>query len=138
MEIKTIEYTSDLGENPLTQEMKDELAGKSLEEQLDYFAVVDADYVEDYSYGEKEGSSKRGHYAPLVEKMCSWSPVVRDLIVSDGIIVGAMFHENGGYRGKPALLNQSACTYFCVDDDGTGSTCVTSYSKLIYVGKKSS
>lgn len=137
MEIKTMEYTPDLGELPLTEEMIRELKGKSIEEQLDYFSVGDSDYIEKYSYGESDGSSTGGKIVPLLEKMWALTPIVKTIIVHDGMIVGAVFHMNGGSIGRPTLLNQSACTYFSVDDDGTGSTEASSYSTMIYTGKKS-
>lgn len=136
MEIKTVKYTPELGENPLTEEMKRELSGKSLEEQLDYFSVGDSDYIEKYSYGESDGSLSRRKIAPLREKMNDFWPIVKEVIVCEGIIVGAVFYMNGGSIGRPTLLNKSACTYFSVDDDGTGSEEASSYSTMIYTGKK--
>lgn len=136
MEVKTIEYTPDMGENPLTEEMRRELSGKSIEEQLDYFAVGDSDYIEKYSYGESVGSSSRGKIEPLRNKMDGFWPIVKKVIVYEGIIVGAVFHMNGGSIGRPTLLNKPACTYFSVDDDGTGSSEASSYSTMIFVGKK--
>lgn len=134
MDFDIIEYKEEFGENPLTEEMKAELSGLSVDEQIDYFGLRVNGFEEKYSYGEGSGAQNRKYAKTLrsgIQEKVWFSPLVSGVIVSDGFIVGCIFNRN-----IPCLINQNKCTYFACDDDGTGSTDVSEYHGLVYVGKQ--
>ena len=114
--------------------MKKVLSGLSINEQIDYFELEQSNSREDFSYGESSGAFSRTDTHTLRYEMTSngYVPTVLGLIVSEGIIVGWI------YSGKRVcLLNEVRCTYWAIEDDGTGRSEVETYSKLVFTGKKS-
>ena len=111
-----IEYKTSMGTIEMPEETIAKLKGLSIDEQINFFEIDVYEENESFSYGESDGKSTRS-YTTEVEK-CS---KIEGLIVKDGIIVGAIFCA---YNGKPVecLLDKWCLTYYCSDDDGTGST----------------
>lgn len=124
------EYEPKMGEINLTDEMIAVLKGLPIEEQAKWFGIVRDESEEDYSYGQSEGG-RNATYGMDVDK-CHYA---QSWIVKDGIIVGIVFSD---WRNQPAyhFLNTWCNTYFCFDDDGTGSTEANVYCKLVWRGKK--
>ena len=133
MNYKILEYKEEFGENPLTDEMREILSGLSLDEQIDYFEMENADSEEKFSYGESRGERERHCTYTLRYKMRrdGFEPTVRGLVVNEGFIVGWIYDGD-----RIGLLNEWYCTYWACEDDGTGSTTVADYYKLVFTGKK--
>ena len=125
-----IEYKPDMGKINLTNEMIEVLKGLPIEEQAKKFAVVKSVSEEEYSYGQSDGSSHSLN--EMDADKCSYA---RKWIVKDGIIVGIVFSNYAG-RDTYEFLDSWCNTYFCSDDDGTGSTEVIINCKLIWKGGK--
>ena len=124
-----IEYTPSMGEINLTDEMISELKGLPIEEQAKLFGIVYDEDEEDFSYGESDGTK---HYSRTTDaENCRYA---RKWIVKDGIIVGIVF-SNWNNKLVNHFLESWCNVYFCVDEDGTGSTDVSVYCKLVWKGK---
>ena len=119
-----------MGKITLTEEMISTLKGLSIQEQAKFFGVVSSETTEEYSYGQSEGGTES--VRTEAAESCYYT---RKWIVKDGIIVGAVFSNYAG-RDTCRLLGEWCNTYFCMDDDGTGSEDVTVYSQLVWLGKK--
>lgn len=139
MNIKTIEYSPEFGPNPLTEEMRKTLSSKSVEEQLDYFVVLEDELTEEFSYGDSFGEDSKMRIIPLRKIFIpnGYEPKLRGLILCEGIIVGAVFKINTTFRYPEIfkLLDEWVYAYTCSDDDGTGSTSCDVYRMLVYTGK---
>ena len=111
-----IEYKTSMGTIEMPEETIAKLKGLSIDEQIKFFEIDVYEENESFSYGESDGKSTNS-YTTEVEKCRK----IEGLIVKDGIIVGAIFCA---YNGKPVerLLDEWCLTYYCSDDDGTGST----------------
>ena len=123
-----IAYEPQMGEINLTEEMISALRGLPIEEQAKKFAVIDSESTEEYSYGESEGG--RHSSSTIDAERCYYAD---KWIVKDGMIVGIVF-RNYANKPTPTFLNESCCTYFCMDDDGVGSTEASVYCKLVWRG----
>lgn len=125
--MERIEYQPTMGEINLTSEMISTLQGLSFDEQTKHFGIVTDEDEEKYSYGESDGAN---HYERAMDvETCSYT---RSWIVKDGIIVGVAF-SNWASRTEYKFLESWCTTYFCFDDDGTGSTDVSVYCKLVWI-----
>ena len=127
--MEIIEYNPAMGEINLTDEMMSELKGLPIEEQKKLFGIVYDEDEEEFSYG--ESTSQKSYSRTIDVENCSY---VRQWIVKDGIIVGIVF-SNYSNRPVPKFLDSWCNVYFCIDEDGTGSTDVTVYCKLVWRGK---
>ncbi len=123
-----IDYSPDMGQINLTDDMAAVLKGLPIDEQAKWFGIVYDEREEEYSYGEAEGTRKAS-YGTDVDK-CSYA---RKWIVQDGMIVGIVF-RNRNNSDAYCFLNEWCNTYFCIDDDGTGSTDVSVSCKLVWRG----
>lgn len=125
--MNSIEYTPSMGKINLTDEMIAALKELPIDEQAKRFGIVFEDDEEEYSYGESTGGRSNSYV--IAPERCSYT---RQWIVKDGIIVGIVF---GDWRNQPAyrFLNEWCNTYFACDDDGTGSTDVSVYCKLVWI-----
>lgn len=132
MEYVTVEYTAEMGENPVTEEMKSVLSGLSLEEQLDYFVVEETTDRSERDYGEESSWTEKANY-PLKTQMTrsSFDVMVEKLIVYNGIIVGIFFYN----RNYPVLLGRSVCTYSDSEEDGPWSSDISVCKKIVFENK---
>lgn len=121
-----IDYKPDMGEITLTDEMIATLKALPLEEQQKCFMLEYRETKTWYSYGERDG----GKDETSVIEVANFYRAL-DWIVKDGIIVGISFRD---WAGKVAYrsLDQWCCTYSVSDDDGTGSTDVDDYARLVW------
>lgn len=133
MEFITVEYTEEMGENPITEEMKQVLSGLSLEEQLDYFVIEETTDRSERDYGEESSWTEESKY-PLKTQMqpSSFDVKVEKLIVYNGIIVGVYFYR----KTYSLLLGKSACTYSDDEEDGPWSSSITVCKKVVFENKK--
>ena len=115
-----IVYTADMGEISDFAEMERVLAGKSLEEQFAHFALSSSASISSYAYGQEEGTSAFAHAKPFP------SSDVSELIVRDGILVGAMVD------GCRVIVGRTVCTYSASEDDGAGSRSREDYCTLLF------
>lgn len=132
MEFITVDYTKEMGENPITEEMTNVLSGLSLEKQIDYFVIEEDTSRGESDYGEDSNWSEQATY-PLktVMKPSSFNANVEKLIVYNGIIVGVFFYN----RTYSVLLNEWVCTYSDSEEDGPWSSWISVSKRLVFVNK---
>lgn len=126
--MEVIEYKPTMGEINLSEEMIAVLKQLPLEEQAEKFAIESSENESEYSYGQLEGE-KDSSYLIKANK-CRYT---RKWIAKDGIIVGIVF-SNWRNALEEKFLNEWCNTYFCIDEDGTGSTDVSVYCRLVWKG----
>ena len=93
---------------------KERLMGRSIEDQMKMFALVENTQVSRSSYGEVD-SSRAYRWARRLAKCSEF----RGLIVEDGIIEGVLIETM--WRETPMGPYDTICTYYASDDDGSGS-----------------
>ena len=93
---------------------KERLMGKTIEEQMKLFALVENTEVSRSSYGEVD-SSRAYRWARRLEKTSEF----RGLVVEDGIIEGVLIETI--WRVTPMGPYDTVCTYYASDDEGSGS-----------------
>jgi hypothetical protein len=121
MKFLTEEYNSKWhGRLDNFDELEAALAGKSIEEQIKCFCTRETSYYEECSYGSVDSSKALKGVMELNEDRG-----ISKLILKDGIIVGII------KRSKTVLAGENVCTYFAVDEDGTGRDSVEEYTTLI-------
>lgn len=107
------------------------LKGLPIEEQMEWYAVRESSEYSRGAYGEIEKSQiTSGRYIPLKDyKRLS------GVIVKDGVIIGA---EIINYYHKTTQLypGSSACIYWSVDSDGSGSSSSNEYVTMYCVSRK--
>lgn len=132
MEYITVEYTEEMGENPITEEMKSVLSGRSLEEQLDYFVIEETTDRSEQDYGDYSSWTEKSSY-PLKTQMkqSDFDVKTEKLIVYNGMIVGIFFYN----RSYPVLLGKSVCTYSDSEEDGPWSSNISVCKKIVFVNK---
>ncbi|MCH5180280.1 MAG: hypothetical protein J1F32_03635 [Erysipelotrichales bacterium] len=128
----TVAYTKEMGDNPLTEEMKSVLSGLPLEKQIDYFVIEEETFHEESDYGEESHWTNRSTY-PLKTQMqhSDFDVKVEKLIVHDGIIVGVYFYN----KNYSVLLNKRVCTYSDSEDDGPWSSSISVVKMIVFVNE---
>jgi len=94
---------------------RERLMGKTIEEQMKCFAVVENTEVSRSSYGEVDGSRVYSRAKRLTDLY-----KFRGLIVEDGIIEGIIVQGAWG-SDIPIGPYSTACTYYASDNNGSGS-----------------
>ncbi len=107
MEFITREYEETMGAYSLPDGLKEKLSGLAIEEQAKFFCA---------SYGYRD--------IPL-ERVSD----VKELIIKDGVIIGAMVSDWANYP-TPCFLGQSICTWDAEDNNGAGYKTRTEYLTL--------
>lgn len=121
-----VDYEESMGEYSIPDDLKVVLKDKPLEEQTDYFAVVENSSTVYYSYGKSDG--ERAYSKPAIS---IWEPSrVLGVIVDDGMVVGIWVKIWDGSM-QPLFVGQTRTVYFACDQDGTGSTDVEDDLTLI-------
>ena len=92
---------------------RERLEGKSVEEQMKLFALVENTEVSRSSYGEVD-STRAYRWARRLEKTGEF----RGLVVEDGIIEGVLIKTM--WRVTPMGPYDTVTTYYASDDDGAG------------------
>lgn len=132
MDYVTVDYSAEMGKNPLTDEMRSVLSGLTVEEQLDYFVLEECKEVSESDYGDADEYTQERN-DPLKTQMeySDFDVKVEKLIVSDGIIVGVFFYR----RSESVLLNQWYCTYSDSEEDGPWKCWVSVSKRVVFVNK---
>lgn len=114
--MNTIDYEESFGEIHFPEGFAEKLRGKTLEEQMECYRIIEITEISGCSYGEQGESRRR-------EKVCSLAECsdCTGLVVKDGLLVGVTILAYDR-RPRPCLPGQGVCTYFSCDDDGPGST----------------
>ena len=93
------------------------LKGKSLEERMDCYRIVETECHSRTAYGEVTNENKHTFGYALEEY-----PGLNALIVDEGVLIGVRIKsawDPYGY-GAVALPYQSICTYYASDNNGSG------------------
>ncbi len=119
--IDVIEYKGETNEIKDYEKIVSKQQGKILYEQAKSFYVLVNDYEAKSSYGEVDQEKSNSGSRPLVD-FDDFSAFV----LKNGIIIGI------AVKGKLVLAGQCVCTYFAIDEDGTGRDEVEEYTTLIF------
>ena len=112
--LKVVEYDKSMGEHGMRGEIIERLKGKSLEDQIEYFGVIEETSISKYSYGDLDGSR-----AFELSKSLWESSDIHGIIVDNGVIVGLLSVIWDNSEG-PLFYGKTNCTYSVIDEDGTG------------------
>lgn len=106
------------------------LKGKTLEEQMEYFRIVETEYRSSTAYGEitKSNAYEFGYALKDYKGLIA-------LIVEDGVIIGVCMSAFACYDplGRPAFPYQNICTYYASDNEGSGYNDREDYAHLCLV-----
>ena len=119
--IDRVEYKGDTSKINDYERIVSTGQGKTLYEQALSFCVAVSDYEVKSSYSDIDSEKSTSNSKPLVE-----SYAFDTLVVKNGIIVGIIV------KGKTVLAGECICTYYAVDEDGTGRDEVEEYTTLIF------
>ncbi len=112
--LKVIEYDKSMGDHGMPDEIIERLKGKSLDEQIEYFGVIEETNISKFSYGDLD-SSKAFELAKTL-----WESYdVNGIIVDNGVIV-ALLTDLWDKSEGPLFYGKTNCTYSVIDEDGTG------------------
>ena len=118
--LDVIPYQAEFGEFYLPHGYAEEMRGKELPEQADYFTVEETCIISSYSYGECDSTRKSSRTLPAWE-----SNEILGIVELDGLVVGLWLGE------KPLFFGHQICTYSASEDDGTGSTDREDYIAIV-------
>ena len=106
----------------------EKLKGKSLEEQMKYYRIVEKEYHSRTAYGEITKQNYHEFGCALEEY-----PGLMGLIVEDGVLIGACIKAFARSYGTPAYPYIDICTYYASDNNGSGSKDREDYAHLCCV-----
>ena len=111
-------------ESKRNREFEAVLRGKPLEEQMEYFRMVNQSCYSSTAYGEITKSNMDRFGCALKDYKG-----LLGLIVEDGVIIGVCIDAFACYHplGKPAFPYQEICTYYASDNNGSGSKDLEEY-----------
>lgn len=112
----------------LDNKISDLLSGKTVEEQMSYYYVTESKRLYDTAYGEitKEQLSESAM------ALADYDGIIK-LLLKEKILVGAVIK---GYFGNGnLLLDRSVCTYYALDNEGSGTKEREDYAYLIFCEK---
>lgn len=111
---EVIEYKDEFGAINLPDAFLNKLKGKSMQDQLSFYTVLETQSYGEYSYGEVD--SERVKKFGVEPEDCY---DVLGVVVKDDVIVGLWVRQ--WYQSQAALLvGKCICTYSVSEDDGTG------------------
>ena len=90
------------------------LEGKSIEEQMKLFALLENVSFSSSSYGSVDSERLYSRAKPVTDLH-----EFRGVIVNEGLMEGILIHTFGSDR--PLMLFRTATTYYASDDNGSGS-----------------
>ena len=117
-DIKVIEHTEKLGSYTMPNGAEELLKGKTIEEQMKFFAI-------------KQYSTSHLCF----DNTLTNSSDVKGLIVKDGIIVGVMVND-WACSDVPCYVNQCVCTWDASDNNGAGYKTREDNVKLVFLAEK--
>lgn len=108
----------------------EKLRGKSLEEQMKYYCIVEEEYHSRTAYGEITKENMRS-FGYALENYSG----VKGLIIDDGVIIGVKMKYAFDWQGTgvPAFPYQTICTYSASDNNGSGYVDRDDYAHLCCV-----
>ena len=117
-------------EAKLNKEFLASLKGKTLEEQMDSYRIVERTSYSKTAYGEITKSNMHDFGYALKDYKG-----LNALIVEDGVIIGVCIDAFACYNtlGKPAFPYQNICTYYASDNNGSGDNDRADYVHLCLV-----
>lgn len=122
----TVEYKPEYGVVNFPDGFEKKLEGKSLEQQMEHYAISESRVMLKTAYGEITNEDVRKYCTRLSE--CK---DVLKLIVRDRQLVGVVYK---GYYGTGHLLPyNSICTYYACDNEGSGNNEREDYAYLLCV-----
>lgn len=108
----------------------EQLKGRPLEEQMEYYRIVETECRSRTAYGEitKENCLRFGYALKDY-------PGLRGLIVEDGVLIGVRIRSAWDHYGDgaAALPYRDICTYYASDNNGSGSNDREDYAHLCCV-----
>lgn len=119
--IDTVEYEGDTSKIADYEKIVSKQQGKTLYEQVKSFYVLINDYETKSSYSDIDLEKSLSGEKRLVDFTGTEA-----LVLKKGIIVGIIV------KGKTVLAGECICTYFAIDEDGTGRDEVEEYTTLIF------
>lgn len=119
--IDTVEYEKDTSKIADYEKIVSEQQGKTLYEQAKSFYVLVNDYETKSSYSDIDSERSLSGEKSLIDFRGTEA-----LVLKNGIIVGIIVKD------KTVLAGECICTYFAIDEDGTGRDEVEEYTTLIF------
>ena len=119
---EAVEFEGDTSSINYYDMLVEKQQGKSLTEQARSLGISYSSIEEKYSYGDTDSSLSNEGVTPLLE-----AKNIDKLILKNGIIVGVVIND------KNVMLGECICTYYAVDEDGTGRDEVCDYHTLIII-----
>ena len=127
--MKTVEYDKELhGEiRPAPEEFIQAMQGKTVEEQIGHFRLIEGYSRGERAYGREEVNSQYSYAKGLED-----SSYCHAVIVKDGLVVGILTHSD--YCSEFAVYpNETYCIYSTEDNNGAGYKTYEEYMTLICV-----
>ncbi len=125
--MKTVAYLEEYGEIRFPEGFAEKLAGKTPEEQMEYYRITENCTYARTAYGEPLSERAFDSLCRLDEfKLCT------ALIVKEGLVVGVMIRD--WYYADcehSCLPYESVCTYSASDNEGSGTKEREDYAWLI-------
>ncbi len=119
--IDAVEYNGNTSKIADYEKIVSKQQGKTLYEQAKSFYVLINDYETKSLYSDIDSEKSISGMKPLVD-----FSGIEALVLKNGIIVGI------NVKGKNVLAGECVCTYFAIDEDGTGRDEVEEYTTLIF------
>lgn len=107
------------------------LKGKTLEEQMACYRIVEDHHYSRTAYGEITNENKN-RFGYALENYSG----LKGLIVDDGVLIGVLIRTYNYFSypdGMAAFPYQDICTYYASDDNGSGSKDREDYAHLCCV-----
>lgn len=120
-----IEYSEKFGEICLPEDIQEKLRQKTVEKQMEHFAVAESRYYYKTAYGEECNEKLLKHSVPLAD----YDGLVR-IILHKNVIVGAMVKACFG--DSALMFGRPVCVYYTSDNDGSGTNDREDYAYLLY------
>jgi len=109
----------------------EKLRGKTLEEQMACYRIVEEEHYSRTAYGEITNENMH-RFGYALENY----PGLKGLVVDDGILIGVRIKPYNAFSypdGVPAFPYQDICTYYDSDNNGSGSKDRSDYAHLCCV-----
>lgn len=122
------QYDGEFADCNVTDEMRQILLGKTIEQQMEYYYVTESHRFYNTAYGE----ITRENLHRYADKLCDYDGV-RALLIKDGILVGAKIDAMWGGEGT-LFRKKPVCTYYACDNEGSGTKEREDDAHLIFAG----
>ena len=120
-----IEYSEKFGEICLPGDIQEKLRHKTVEKQMEHFAVAESRHYYKTAYGEECNEKLLKLSVPLADH----DGLVR-IILHKNVIVGAMVKACFG--DAALMFGRPVCVYYASDNEGSGTNDREDYAYLLY------